>query len=112
MSRRFSLAVLVLGTLLLHAAASAQTTAPLEARLFFPTPPPNSTFDTNTPIKISLQIRNISGADVITINGFSATDFWRLRVGDLRIVYVIDEAAGQVVVLRVARRAESTYRRV
>jgi hypothetical protein len=70
-------AVLVLGTLLLPAAASAQPTAPLEARLFFPNPPPNSTFDTTTPINISLQIRNISGADIITIDGFSATDFWR-----------------------------------
>jgi len=78
-SRRSSLviAMRVLGALLLPAAASAQPATPLEARLFFPTPPPNSTFDTTTPIKISLQIRNISGADVITIDGFSATDFWR-----------------------------------
>jgi mRNA interferase RelE/StbE len=36
---------------------------------------------------------------------------WRLRVGDVRIVYVIDEAA-RTVVLRVARRNESAYRRV
>jgi len=40
------------------------------------------------------------------------TDFWRLRVGDSRVVYVIDEAADLVVVLKVARRSESTYRRV
>jgi len=40
------------------------------------------------------------------------TDFWRLRVGDLRIVYLIDEASRLVVVLKVARRSESTYRRV
>ena len=38
------------------------------------------------------------------------TEFWRLRVGDLRIVYVVDEVAGLVVVLKVARRSESTYR--
>jgi mRNA interferase RelE/StbE len=36
--------------------------------------------------------------------------FWRLRVGDLRIVYLIDDAARLVVVLRVARRSERTYR--
>lgn len=42
----------------------------------------------------------------------SGTDFWRVRVGDLRIVYVIDDAARVVVVLKVARRSESTYRRV
>ena len=41
-----------------------------------------------------------------------ATPFWRLRAGDLRIVYAIDEAARTVVILRVARRSESTYRRV
>jgi mRNA interferase RelE/StbE len=40
------------------------------------------------------------------------TPFWRLRIGDLRIVYAIDDSAGVVVVLRVARRSESTYRRV
>lgn len=39
------------------------------------------------------------------------TDFWRLRVGDLRIVYVVEDD-GSVVVLRVARRSERTYRRV
>ena len=38
--------------------------------------------------------------------------FWRLRVGDLRIVFAIDDAARLVVVLRVARRSESTYRRI
>jgi mRNA interferase RelE/StbE len=39
------------------------------------------------------------------------TDFWRLRVGDLRVIYLIDDAENVVVVLRVARRSESTYRR-
>jgi mRNA interferase RelE/StbE len=34
----------------------------------------------------------------------------RLRVGDVRIVYAIDDDT--VAVLRVARRAESTYRRI
>lgn len=41
----------------------------------------------------------------------AGTDFWRLRVGDLRVVYVID-SDGTVVVLKAARRSESTYRRV
>lgn len=40
----------------------------------------------------------------------SDTTFWRLRVGALRIVYLIDDARHIVVVLRVARRSESTYR--
>lgn len=42
----------------------------------------------------------------------AGTDFWRLRLGDLRVVYLVDDAAGLVVVLRVARRSERTYRRV
>lgn len=40
----------------------------------------------------------------------AGTEFWRLRVGDLRVVYLVDDAAELVVILRVARRSESTYR--
>jgi mRNA interferase RelE/StbE len=40
----------------------------------------------------------------------TSTDFWRLRVGDLRVIYIVDDAARLVVVLKVARRSESTYR--
>jgi mRNA interferase RelE/StbE len=39
----------------------------------------------------------------------AGSEFRRLRVGDLRVVYLVDED-GTVVVLRVARRSESTYR--
>ena len=42
----------------------------------------------------------------------AGTDFWRLRVGDLRVIYLVDDVANLVVVLRAARRSESTYRRV
>src|SRR5450756_1729853 len=42
----------------------------------------------------------------------TGTPFLRLRVGDLRVVYLVDDAHQLVVVLRVARRAESTYRRL
>ncbi|HEX4897528.1 MAG TPA: type II toxin-antitoxin system RelE/ParE family toxin [Candidatus Limnocylindrales bacterium] len=42
----------------------------------------------------------------------AGSDFWRIRAGDLRVTYSIDDAAALVVVLRVARRSESTYRRV
>lgn len=40
------------------------------------------------------------------------TAFWRLRIGAVRVIYAIDDAAAIVVVLRVARRSESTYRRM
>jgi mRNA interferase RelE/StbE len=42
----------------------------------------------------------------------AATQFWRIRVGQLRAIHAIDEAARLVIVVRVARRSESTYRRV
>lgn len=38
-------------------------------------------------------------------------DLWRLRVSDLRVLYSIEDAERLVVVLRVARRSESSYRR-
>lgn len=40
------------------------------------------------------------------------TDFLRLRVGQLRVIYAVDDDLRLVVVLRVARRAESTHRRI
>jgi mRNA-degrading endonuclease RelE of RelBE toxin-antitoxin system len=39
-----------------------------------------------------------------------ASDWWRLRVGDLRVVYAIDDEHRLVIVFRVARRDERTYR--
>jgi mRNA-degrading endonuclease RelE of RelBE toxin-antitoxin system len=42
----------------------------------------------------------------------AGTEFWRIRVADLRVIYLVAEAEGLVVVLKVARRSESTYRRV
>jgi len=42
----------------------------------------------------------------------AGSEYWRLRVGDLRVIYLIDDDANLVVVLRVARRAESTFRRL
>jgi mRNA interferase RelE/StbE len=41
----------------------------------------------------------------------AGTTFWRVRVGDLRLAYLVLDAE-TVVVLRVARRAESTYRKL
>jgi mRNA interferase RelE/StbE len=38
------------------------------------------------------------------------SDWWRLRVGDLRLVYAIDDRQRLVVILRAARRNERTYR--
>lgn len=46
------------------------------------------------------------------VTKLAGTELWRLRIGDLRVIYAIDDAARLVIVLRAARRSESTYRRV
>lgn len=77
---------------------------------------------------VQRQLRHLPPADAARLRGpilalareprppgvakLAGSDFWRLRIGDLRIVHLIDERERLVVVLRVARRAESTYRRV
>ena len=42
----------------------------------------------------------------------ATSGYWRIRVGQLRVIYAIDARRRRVVILKVARRAESTYRRV
>ncbi len=39
------------------------------------------------------------------------SELWRLRVGGQRVIYFADDTARLVVILKVARRSESTYRR-
>jgi mRNA interferase RelE/StbE len=46
------------------------------------------------------------------VTKLTGTDFWRFRLADLRVIYQVDDGVGLIVVLRVARRSESTYRRV
>jgi mRNA interferase RelE/StbE len=74
------------------------------------------------------QLRKLPPADAARIRGpilalgldpcppgaapLAGTELWRLRVGDARVVYAIDDQARTAIVLRVARRNESTYRRV
>lgn len=38
------------------------------------------------------------------------TEWWRLRIGDLRLIYAVDDTVRVVVILRAARRNEGTYR--
>jgi mRNA interferase RelE/StbE len=69
--------------------------------------PPADTARLRGPI-LALATNSRSGGAARLADG----PFWRLRTGDLRVVYLIDEEPRLVVGLRVARRAESTYRRV
>ena len=69
--------------------------------------PPNAAARLRDPILALARDPRPPGAVVL-----AGSSFWRLRVGGIRIVFAIDDAARTVVVLRVARRNESTYRRV
>lgn len=40
------------------------------------------------------------------------TAYWRIRKGDVRVVFAIDDDQREVIIVRVARRSESTYRRL
>ena len=37
---------------------------------------------------------------------------WRIRIGRYRVVYAIDDKENLVIVVRIARRTEDTYRRL
>ena len=55
-----------------------------------------------------------SGGSVDYLATGASTDgseWWRLRVGDLRVIHDIDDEHRLVVVLKAARRNERTYRR-
>jgi len=69
----------VLAAALLPPAAGAQPAAPLEATIYLVNPPANMTFVTGTPIKLVLTLKNVTNppAPILTIDAFSATDFWR-----------------------------------
>jgi len=51
---------------------------PLQATIFFQNPPSNLTYSPTTPITIVLQLKNMSGAPVITTAGFGGDVFRRL----------------------------------
>jgi len=57
--------------------ALAQSGAPVAAVIFFTNPPPNQMFGVGTPIGIAIQVKNVSGSTVNTIDGFLETEFWR-----------------------------------
>ena len=44
------------------------------------------------------------------VKKLAASGLWRIRVGQYRIVYVIDDEARLVTIVRVDRRKESTYK--
>ena len=46
------------------------------------------------------------------VKKLSGSGLWRVRVGSFRVVYAINDEEHVVIVVRVARRGEDTYRRL
>ena len=46
------------------------------------------------------------------VRKLAESGLWRIRAGHYRVVYAIDDKEGLVTVVRVARRAEDTYKRL
>ena len=46
------------------------------------------------------------------VRKLAESGLWRIRVGSYRVVYAIDDKENLVIVVRVARRTEDTYKRV
>ena len=46
------------------------------------------------------------------VKKLAASGLWRIRVGHNRVVYAVDDKESLVIVVRVARRAEDTYKRL
>ena len=42
----------------------------------------------------------------------AGTSYLRLRVGDLRVIYLVSDDQRRVVITRIAKRSERTYRRL
>lgn len=49
-------------------------------------------------------------AGSIKLTGFASV--WRIRVGDFRVIYEVNDRKRLLMVLRIARRNESTYQRL
>ena len=46
------------------------------------------------------------------VKKLAASGLWRIRVGRYRVVYAIEDKESRVIVVRVAKRAEDTYKRL
>ena len=46
------------------------------------------------------------------VKKLAESGLWRIRVGHYRVVYAINDREGLVIVARVARRTENTYKRL
>ncbi|MBE0415182.1 MAG: type II toxin-antitoxin system RelE/ParE family toxin [Dehalococcoidia bacterium] len=48
----------------------------------------------------------------LRVKKLAGSGLWRIRIGSYRVVYAIDDEECLVIVVRVARRTEDTYKRL
>ncbi|MDD4859828.1 MAG: type II toxin-antitoxin system RelE/ParE family toxin [Dehalococcoidales bacterium] len=46
----------------------------------------------------------------VKVKKLAASGLWRIRIGKFRIVYSVDDSERKVIIIRIARRAENTYK--
>lgn len=46
------------------------------------------------------------------VKKLAESGLWRIRVGSFRVIYAIDDQESLIIVVRVARRTEDTYKRL
>ena len=46
------------------------------------------------------------------VKKLAESGLWRIRVGPFRVIYAIDDKESLIILVRVARRTEDTYRRL
>ena len=62
-------------------------------------------------VELSLSIDRLENAPrPPRVKKLAESSLWRIRVGQYRIVYAIDDKAQLVTIVRVARRREDTYK--
>lgn len=67
----------------------------------------------DTAARVRLPLRALAvNPRPVGVKQLVGTGLWRIRIGDLRIVYEIDDEERVVAIARVVRRAESSYRRL
>lgn len=57
--------------------------------------------------RISVAIANLASEPRAGTQKLTGYDLWRIRVGDYRVIYSIDDEQKLVVIVRVAKRAEA-----
>jgi mRNA-degrading endonuclease RelE of RelBE toxin-antitoxin system len=59
-------------------------------------------------VMLLLYTNNIATLDIKKLKGFKA--LYRVRVGNMRIIFTKEKATGQLIINEIARRTDNTYK--